>query len=282
MEAKGTSGDFRYFKPELNDRIRERALIEAELGTALERKQFELSYQPMIDPLERGICAEALLRWNSRLGLVGPDRFIPVAEETGIILEIGEWVLDEACAQLARWRQDGLCVPRIAINASVRQFREPGYAASVLATISRHGLEPSDIEIEITESLFAGNDERVIQEIEALRSGGIRMAIDDFGTGFSCFGALGELPVGVLKIDRSFVSGMETRRGGISMIGGMIEMAHAMNLKVVGEGVETEEQARILEDRGCDVFQGFYFSRPLAARDFGAFASVRERKMLAA
>ncbi len=266
-EGRGTT---RFFTSELNDRLRDRMQIEAAMRRALERDEFTLAFQPVID-LATGkvVAAEALLRWeNDTLGTVSPDRFIPVAEESGMIVPLGAWVLHNACEQLARWRAAGFARIRLCVNVSSRQFRGTSLVEAVTKALSQHNLAADSLELEITESLLMDDVVEVESTLRQLESCGVRLAVDDFGTGYSSLSYLSRFPLDTLKIDRSFIASVGTDNMQASLVEAIIVMAHRLSLDVIAEGVETPEQTRFLRDQGCDFVQGYYFSRPLTADAF--------------
>jgi diguanylate cyclase (GGDEF)-like protein/PAS domain S-box-containing protein len=242
-------GTFRMFRSALSDSMEHRVMLERELKTALARNELTLEYQPLLDKNGRLDCVEALLRWNNpTAGRVSPAEFIPIAEETGLIPAIGEWVTRTACNDGARWLREGYDVPRIAVNVSPLQFIDGGFTALVQRTLDECGLPASRLEFEITETALMNNLENVIEQIEMLRRLGVRFAIDDFGTGYSSLSHLRNLPVDCVKIDRSFIKDLETGGDGCTtLVRGIIALAHSLRLQVVAEGVETAEQLALLK-----------------------------------
>jgi diguanylate cyclase (GGDEF)-like protein len=268
LKGKNTS---EIFLPEM-DRVAQRRLaLENSLRRALERDEMLLHYQPQID-LRSGriIGAEALIRWNHpEYGLVSPSEFIPVAEETGLIVPIGKWVLHTACEQNATWNDAGFHPIRIAVNLSARQMREPGLMQDIERILDETGLPSSQLELEITEGIMMRNMQSNIQLLNDMQQAGICISIDDFGTGYSSMAYLKRFPINQLKIDGSFVNDIQT--GGEAIIAAILAMAHSLSLSVVAEGVETEAQLEYLLNAGCDIVQGYYFSRPVPAEQFFAF-----------
>lgn len=260
-------GQFRFYDAEMNRAAADWLEVGAELHHALERGQYELHYQPKLDLREGTITGvEALLRWRSpEHGLVPPNKFIPVLEETGLILEVGEWVIARACRQWRLWREEGLPAPRIAVNLSPRQFQQADLAERIRALIDQPDFLPEYLELEITESMVMHNLEHAIATLDKLRQIGVHLAIDDFGTGHSSLAALKRFPVDCLKVDRSFVCDIPADTDDMIITRSVIALAHSMGLSVVAEGVETEEQRLFLVESGCDEMQGFLFSRPLPA-----------------
>jgi diguanylate cyclase (GGDEF)-like protein len=260
-------GTFRMFRSALSDSMQRRALLERELKTALERNELRLEYQPLLDRKGNLDGVEALLRWNNpEAGQVAPVEFIPIAEETGLIPSIGEWVTQTACCNAARWLQLGYDVPLVAVNVSALQFTSGKFAALVERILRECGLPPSRLELEITETALMDNLDGVVEQIELLRQVGVRFAIDDFGTGYSSLSHLQNLPVDCVKIDRSFIKDLEPgAEGCTTLVRGIIALAHNLGLRVVAEGVETAQQLALLNTLGCDINQGFYLHRPMSA-----------------
>ena len=234
--------------------------------------QILLQYQPQIGQISGEIVGmEALVRWqHPELGLIYPDRFIPLAEDSELIVPLGEWVLRHACEQARIWREAGLPPFRVAVNLSPRQLQYPHVLKQVSQALERSGLDPSCLELEITESTILEHTDAVIGTLGALREMGISIAIDDFGTGHSSLSALQRLPVDVVKIDRSFVRDVITDANDASIVAAVIDMGQKMGLKVIAEGVETEEQMKLLQSMKCDFMQGYYFSKPLPPAEFEA------------
>lgn len=244
--------------------------IEEALGPALENREFELYFQPELSADgKRLVCVEALLRWNrSGREILTPDEFIPVAESLHQIVPIGQWVLDCAMTQLARWRASGWRDARVAVNLSSNQFRSADFVDSVLAALERHGLTGACLELELTERMLMGNDPSMQAALTRLRDAGITLAIDDFGTGFSSLSRLRTLPVETLKIDQSFVRELPASASSVAIVNTIIELAHGLAMTAVAEGVETVEQQQCLQSLGCRVMQGFLFARPMPADEF--------------
>ncbi len=269
-----------FYSEEMNQRAKEHLRIENELRQALANDELLLYYQPKVS-LRSGriVGAEALLRWRHPVrGLVAPGVFIPVAEETGLILELGNWVLDEACRQIAAWRDANLMMPPIAVNLSARQFDEklPQHVAGVLA---RHQVHPEQLMLEITESLLVGGTDNVIAIMNGLVAMGLSLALDDFGTGYSSLAYLKKFPISTLKIDRAFVVGLPFEENDCAIARAIVTMAKQLRQEIVAEGVETIEQMSFLRDLGCDQLQGYLFSQPVGAADFERM--LREGKRLA-
>lgn len=257
----------RSFHPALKEDFRQRIGLESALREALDRKQFFLCYQPQVCAhTGRTLGVEALIRWqHPELGLISPLQFIPLAEASGLIGHIGAWVITTACAQLAEWRRAGYADLRMAVNLSVTQLRDPGLEDTLLGAIARHGLQPADLELEITESALIEDPEQAVQRFSALRKLGLRLSIDDFGSGYSSLNYLRVLPVQAFKLDRSFVNGLGKDETSLEICASAIRLAQNLSLEVVAEGVETAAQAEWLRALGCPIFQGYLFARPLNA-----------------
>jgi len=261
---------FQFFTVEINQRSRARAQIGADLRRALEREEFTLAYQVKVGLTDRRPCgAEALLRWqHPERGAVSPLEFIPVLEETGLIVPVGEWVFGRVCADIKAWQAAGLHPLPVAVNLSARQFRLQDLDTRIRAVIAASAVDPALLELEITESQLMNNPDHAIRMMRALREAGHRIAIDDFGTGYSSLAYLTRFPVSTLKIDRSFIKDMFEDHGDATIVRTIIEMAHMLDFTVVAEGVETEEQAKFLMLMRCDQAQGFLFSRPVPAAEY--------------
>jgi diguanylate cyclase (GGDEF)-like protein len=268
---------FNYFTAELNRRAVERMRIESHLLHALDRGEFELHYQPIVDlRLGTVIGAEALLRWtNAVLGNVEPDRFIPLAEDTGLIVPIGLWVLETACAQLAEWRRNGVPALRVSVNISSRQFRVTNLVEAMSDILRRHNVPSYLLELEITEGMLMDELPQTRANLRDLASQSVRLSLDDFGTGYSSLRYLKQFPVDTLKIDKSFVREVPHEAGDATVVEAIIAMAHRLGLQVVAEGIETEEQLNFLQSRGCDLGQGFYFSKAVSAPAFIRWLDTR-------
>ncbi|MGO8758223.1 MAG: putative bifunctional diguanylate cyclase/phosphodiesterase [Terracidiphilus sp.] len=256
---------FRFFNDEMNREIQARLKMESGLRQALARKELYLEYQPQVD-IRTGAVAglEALLRWKSpELGLVPPSRFIGIAENSSLIVPIGEWVLRSACKQAKSWQEGGLPAVPVAVNVSPVQFRQQGFCELVRRTLRESGLKPEYLELELTESLLLTNADLTASIMAELRTMGVTLTIDDFGTGYSSLGYLNQFKVHRLKIDQSFVRDVSTDPDDAAITIAIIKMAKAMNLSVLAEGVETEDQLLFLRAQNCPMIQGFYFSRPV-------------------
>ncbi|MCM2339897.1 EAL domain-containing protein [Rhodoferax sp.] len=269
-KAKSNGDRYLFYTQTMTHAGADKLILENQLRQALDNDEFELYYQPKVN-LASGkmTSAEALIRWNDpHSGLVPPGLFIPILEETGLIHEVGRWALRQAVSDFLSWRAEGLPVVRIAVNVSPLQLRDRGFIAEVWDAISRDAAAAAGLELEITESLIMENVEHSIATLHALRNMGLSIAIDDFGTGFSSLSYLSRFPVDSLKIDRSFVIEMTESTQGLALVSTIINLAHALKLKVVAEGVETEAQAHLLRGLDCDEMQGYLFSRPVPGELF--------------
>jgi diguanylate cyclase (GGDEF)-like protein len=263
---------FRFFDAEVMGCSRERLTVEADLRQAIAQSQFQLHYQPKIDIASGSIrSVEALLRWqHPTRGRMMPGDFIAIAEDTGLILPIGEWVVREACRQARAWQLQGLPFLRLAVNVSPTQFRQSGFSNMVREALEAHSLDPSYLEIELTEATLMSNAERSVAMLEQLSRLGILVAIDDFGTGYSSMTYLQRFPIDKLKIDRSFICDLDSNPDDASIVRAIISLAHSLRLKVVAEGVETAAQLEILRRMGCDQYQGYLHSPAIAAAEIPA------------
>ncbi|NRR29849.1 EAL domain-containing protein [Oxalobacteraceae bacterium] len=267
--AKNLEPSFLFYSEEMNQRAKEHLRMETELRSALALDQLELYYQPKVS-LRSGriVGAEALLRWRHPVrGMVSPGVFIPVAEETGLILDLGNWVLEEACRQVRAWKDANLMMPPIAVNLSARQF-DTQLPARITAVLARHDVLPEQIMLEITESLLVGGSDNVIGIMNALVAMGMALALDDFGTGYSSLAYLKKFPISTLKIDRSFVTGLPHEENDCAIARAIVTMAQQLRQEIVAEGVETPEQMAFLRELGCDQLQGYLFSQPVSAAEF--------------
>lgn len=269
---KAGRNTLRFFDPKMQDAINSRVELERELRIALEQQQFHLYYQIQMDSAHRPLGAEALIRWHHpERGVVPPAQFIPLAEETGLILPIGLWVLQTACAQLLAWQQDTLtCDLVLAVNVSAKQFRQADFVAQVHVVIQRYAINPGQLKLELTESLLLDDIEDTIATMNKLRELGIQFSLDDFGTGYSSLQYLKRLPLDQLKIDQSFVRDIAADSGNRAIVRTVISMAHGLNLAAIAEGVETEEQRQFLLNNGCTHYQGYLFSEPVPIAAFEA------------
>jgi diguanylate cyclase (GGDEF)-like protein len=272
FEAQECGGNcYRVYTADLNARSLKRFALENSLGRALQRRQFTLHYQPQVQTGSWQITgAEALIRWqHPELGSIPPPDFIPFAEKSGLIIPIGEWVLRAACLQLKKWHNSGFPKLSLAINVSARQFQEPASVDTIVKTLQDTGLDPGCLELELTEGSFMTNAEHVIKLLSKLRDTGVRLAVDDFGTGFSSLEYLRRLPLDTLKIDKGFVRDT-SNLDGAALVSSIVALAQKLRLRVVAEGVETQEQLTFLQRLGCDNMQGYLFSRPLPGEEFKA------------
>ena len=270
---KSDRGSFRFFTPAMQEKALERVRIEDALRSALERKQFSLRYQPQVDATHQKVVGvEALIRWHhDTLGEVSPERFIGVAEETGLIVSIGAWVIRTACWQAKLWQQLGFAGLKIAVNVSARQFSQPDFVESVASALEQSGLDPHFLELELTESLLMADVEMGIKKMHALKALGILLAIDDFGTGYSSLSHLKSFPIDVLKIDKVFVHDIVSDSDSTAIVLSVISLAHNLKMRVIAEGVETLEQCAFLQSYGCDEVQGFFISKPLLPEQMERF-----------
>ena len=273
-------GTWRLFSPDLDEKAYRRLMLESELRQALVRDELEVFYQPQVVCTDgKGVGAEALVRWNHpKRGMVSPGEFVPVAEETGLIVEIGTLVLKKALAQTAAWAEKGL-FPRISVNVSRAQFQRQEFPALVLRALADFGVAPEQLELEITESIAMDDPTNVIGQMAPLRAAGVRFAMDDFGTGYSSLSLLTRLPFDVLKIDRSFVSAMGTgREESLVLVRTVLSMAHGLGLEVVAEGVETKAELDLLRLHQCDFAQGYFFAKPMPASRFETWYITYRRR----
>ncbi len=269
--------EIRFFSPDMQDHIENQLHLENSLRQALEKQEFSLNFQPLINNHGKITGAEALLRWfHPKKGWISPAEFIPIAEETGMILPLGEWALEEACRTLRAWEsnknaQKAFFLPRVAINVSPKQFRQANFVSRVESILDDYQLKPNRLEIELTEGIVVADVEDTINKMSALQSIGIHISIDDFGTGYSSLAYLKRLPIDVLKIDQSFVRGITTDKDNSAIVETIISMAKHMELDVIAEGIETQDELHHLSSQGCKLFQGYLFSKPLPADDFSKF-----------
>jgi diguanylate cyclase (GGDEF)-like protein len=270
-KERGRNG-YRFYNQSMNATAHERLALENHLRRALERNEFQLHYQPKVDASTgRIVGAEALLRWqHPELGLVPPGQFIPLAEETGLILPIGEWVLATACRQSREWLDAGHPALPISVNMSAANFRAGNLPELVERALAANSLVPDHLELEVTESLLMHHVDEAIHLLRRLKAAGVRLSIDDFGTGYSSLSYLKRFPLDVLKIDRSFVIDVATNAGDRAITSAIIALAHSLGLGVVAEGVETRVQAELLQSLGCHVMQGYLYSKPVPAAQFEA------------
>ena len=273
-QAKNAGRDtLRFFDPAMQAALDQRSALEADLRQAIHRSQLQLYYQPQVDAARRVIGVEALLRWqHPQRGLVPPDEFIPLAEDSGLILPIGLWVLEAACAQLKDWESHAATHELVvAVNVSARQFRQPDFVAQVTRALEANGATPSRLKLELTESLVLDDVTDTIAKMHAIKCLGVQFSMDDFGTGYSSLAYLARLPLDQLKIDRSFVSNLPGSNNDETIARTIITLGRELVMDVIAEGVETEAQLAFLELHGCYAYQGYLFSRPLPLEAFEAF-----------
>jgi diguanylate cyclase (GGDEF)-like protein len=266
--AKGAGrGTFRFFEADMDARLQERRLLERDLRQALALGQFELHYQPLVGCGTDDVLGfEALVRWrHPQRGLISPVEFIPVAEECGLIMPLGEWVMHTACAEAASWRNSR----RIAVNLSPVQFRQADLAKQILNVLAQTGLSPGRLELEITEGVLMEETERTLATLGTLKAAGVSVSLDDFGTGYSSLSYLQRFAFDKIKIDRSFIWEMERNADSMAIVRSVIALGRSLRITVVAEGVETAAQLALLQDENCDQVQGFLLGRPMAAKDLG-------------
>jgi diguanylate cyclase (GGDEF)-like protein len=272
--------NYQFFRKDMQVRLADRQLLEGDLRYALGRNEFLLHYQPKFN-LQTGRITgvEALIRWvHPKRGLVPPAQFIPIAEECGLILPIGRWVLLEACKQARAWSDSGLGIVPVAVNVSAAEFGDKDFISGVRAVLIATGVEPANLELELTESVLMQDAESTVRTLGALKIMGVTLAIDDFGTGYSSFTYLRRFPVDALKLDQSFVQEITEDPGDATIVSAMINVANSLNQRVIAEGVETRAQLKFLQSHGCGEGQGYYFSHPVAAEQAGKLfgAGIRE------
>lgn len=273
-QAKGQGRNaYAFYTPLLTENALHRVQTEADLHAALERRELTVYYQPLVDLVSGEVIgAEALLRWiHPERGFIPPDRFIPLAEETNLIVPIGAYVLEQACAQMVAWQAQGIALKLIAVNISGRQLSQPDFQSTVRQTLQRTGLSPDKLELEVTESLFLQDTHGAVEKLDAFRKEGIRVAVDDFGTGYSGLSQLKRLPINKLKIDRSFVQNLPDDKDDIAISRMVIALGGSLGLNVLAEGVETEAQRDFLMREGVTLAQGYLFGRPMTAQTFTHF-----------
>lgn len=273
--------NYQFFASDMNQRAVERLSLENSLRRAVEENQFELYYQPQVDLATRQIIGvEALIRWNHpQRGVVSPLDFIPLLEETGLIVEVGDWVVEEACRQSAAWVSKGLNPVNMSINLSPRQFYSPDLADRIKKTVEGCGVNPELFEIEITETVLMDNASAVVDTIFSLSDFGIRIALDDFGTGYSSLSYLKRFPIDTVKIDKSFVQDIARDDDDAAIVQAIIVMCERLEISVIAEGVETDEQRDFLKENGCQRIQGYLVGRPVPADQVQRLISVNQRKM---
>jgi EAL domain-containing protein (putative c-di-GMP-specific phosphodiesterase class I) len=266
--------NFQFFTQDMNSRAFAVLSMEHSLRQAVEREEFRLHYQPQLNSDGRIVGLEALVRWqHPQMGLVLPGQFIAIAEERGLIVPIGDWVLREACRQNKAWQDAGLPAVAVGVNVSALQFRLQDFPEKVAAVLRDTGLAAKYLELEITESVIMHGAETAIATVRRLKAMGVKLSIDDFGTGYSSLSYLKQFPIDRLKLDQSFVRGLPSNADDIAIASAVLGMAKALNLKVIAEGVENKEQMDFLFSRQCDEVQGYYFTKPLPAEEFAEFVA---------
>jgi diguanylate cyclase (GGDEF)-like protein len=271
--------NYQFYTTEMNQNALKKMQLEARLRRAIERQEFVLHYQPKVDLISGNVSGlEALVRWQPPdSGLIPPNEFIPLLEETGLIVPVGEWVLREACRQIVAWRRLGIEPVPVAVNLSGRQFQQAGLDMTIAAILQEYAIGPRWIEIEITESSLMQRPDDAVAVLQNLKALGLRISIDDFGTGYSSLGYLKRFPLDALKVDRSFVRDVTIDADDASITCAILTMAHSLNLKVIAEGVETAEQLAFLRANRCDEVQGYLFSKPLPSADYGKLLATRRQ-----
>jgi predicted signal transduction protein with EAL and GGDEF domain len=262
-------GTFQFFNAPMNERVSRRLSTETRMRRALDRGEFALHFQPLVYLADGRIAgAEALLRWpQADSSEISPAEFIPVAEDSGLIVPLGEWVLHEACMRARSWRQQGGGL-RVAVNLSPRQFGQKDLVRTIEQGLQRCGLEPGGLELELTEGMLMHDADKAVHTLSELHELGVQLAIDDFGTGYSSLAYLKRFPIQKLKIDRSFIRDLNVDKGDVAIVTAIVAMARGLDLRVLAEGVETEAQARSLRTLGCEMAQGWHFGRPMPAQAF--------------
>ena len=266
--------NFSFYEQSMQQAADERLLIERDLRQAINDEAFTLNYQPQLDFDEKLVGVEALIRWQKEDGsFMPPDHFIPIAEEIGLIIPIGDWVLVESCRQMVRWKGLGLKIPHISINISAKQFHQHDFVQHVLNIVKAHEIKPPSICLELTETATLDHQEHTIEKIHQLRALGFLVSIDDFGTGYSSLNYLKNLPIDQLKIDKSYIDGIGEHGNDSAIVNMIISMTHHLGLNLIAEGVETEQQLNYLKENGCNEYQGYYFSKPLNEDAFNAYVN---------
>ncbi|MCR4436811.1 MAG: EAL domain-containing protein [Clostridiales bacterium] len=272
---KNDNNKLQYFNNCMNGEMRLCSNMKRDLRNAIENEEFFLCYQPLIDiRIKKVVCMEALIRWkHPRKGIISPMEFIPIAEETGLILPIGQWVLKTACSQLKEWHDMGYNNFGLSVNVSVIQLQQPDFAETVSRIIAENRLLPEYLELEITESAFMESARTVARNLNSLRKRGIKVSIDDFGTGYNSLKYIQKLAVNSLKIDKTFVYNIKDDINKV-IIDAIISLAHKINAEITAEGVETKEQYEYLKKKGCNKIQGYYFSKPLLPEEAAEFLKI--------
>jgi EAL domain-containing protein (putative c-di-GMP-specific phosphodiesterase class I) len=269
--AKKSGGNvFSYYVPEMNEAAVERLMTKSKLKRAFERDELLVHYQPKYN-LQTGQVtgAEALVRWElPERGIILPSDFIPLAEETNLIIEIGEWVLDRVCEDFRNWQRSVSSPGRVSVNLSLKQLRQPNFISRISAILRSYEVSPTSLELEITETTLMENPDRTIKILDQLYALGLHLAIDDFGTGYSSLSAMQQFPISTLKIDKSFVKDVATNADDATIVGTIIHMGHSLNMDVVAEGVESEEQLNFLQAHDCTYVQGLLFGDPMSSDSY--------------
>lgn len=281
--AKGQGkNNYQVYNLSMDAKFFERLTLENSLRKAVENEELVAYYQPQVDLRTGEITGvEALVRWqHQKFGLVPPDKFIPLAEETGVILEIDEWMMKTACRQIKNWEREGIANIRVAVNLSTRQFRQKNLTAKVAQILNDSAVQPKNLCLEITENEVMHNIETTVEILQALKKMGVLLSLDDFGTGYSSLSYLKRFPIDIIKIDRTFVNGIPSDRDDTAISTAIVVLAHSMELQVIAEGVEKSEQIAFLQSLQCDEIQGFYFSRPLNAETVTDLLKVKKRLFL--
>lgn len=282
-QAKDAGRDnYQFFKPDLNLRAIERQSLQSSLRQAVQHQEFSLHYQPKLS-LQTGAIrgVEALIRWrHPQTGLIPPEQFIPVAEECGLIVPIGRWVLREACRQARAWLDAGLAPMNVAVNISSVELRTKGFIAGLRAILAETGLDPDRLELELTETFLMQDSLSTAAVLGAIRNLGVHLALDDFGTGFSCLSYLKRFPIDVLKIDRSFVRDLATDADCAGIVSAVISMGKNLNMRVIAEGVETRDQLEFLQEHSCPEGQGYYFAQPMVAGEVTQLIARHDRLLV--
>lgn len=270
--------DYQFFTPDMNTLVTEQLYWENMLREALDKNQFVLHYQPKVrasDALPVGV--EALIRWqHPERGMVSPNSFIPLAEETGLIIPIGEWVLRQACRQQAEWQKAGLPAVPIAVNVSALHFHQKYFVDQVTSIVAEYGIKPELIEFELTESIVLRDAEATVSIVRLLKEKGFQLSIDDFGTGYSSLSYLRRFPVHCIKIDQSFVRAMTHSNDDLALIEAIATIGRSLRLKLVAEGVETRQEFKLLQNLGCDELQGYFFAKPMPPESFMEWYAARQ------
>ena len=269
---------FQLFTDDMNQQFYRKMVIEKKLRTALEKEEFRLVYQPFLDVKTETICGmEALIRWESKsLGSVSPSEFISIAEETGLIIPIGEWVLNTALEQKNRWQKSGYPALKLGVNLSMRQLLDKALIQKVAESMKKHHVNPAEIDLEVTESIAMGDQDIIVSKLQGLKELGVRLSMDDFGTGYSSLSYLKKYPLDTLKIDRSFIKGITSNEDHQAIVRSTISMAKHLHLHVIAEGVESQGEYAFLKNNHCDMVQGYAIGHPMTAEEFEKNIFVKE------